>query len=135
MHGQQAAVDQVVLGRVSDGDALQRHLGTATAKPARPRLVPDRLDVVRQAAPAMVNPSASRYAASSRPMRRSFHSAPRGPDRRAAAAVGSARCWSPAQSKSTVAARRRARLKVIEGFGKDEIHAFVLAIVAPTPGW
>ncbi len=26
---------------------------------------------------------------------------------------------------------RRARLKVIEGFGKDEIHAFVLGIVAP----
>src|SRR5467141_2520965 len=28
-------------------------------------------------------------------------------------------------------APRRARLKVIEGFGKDEIHAFVLGIVAP----
>ena len=26
---------------------------------------------------------------------------------------------------------RRARLKVIEGFGKDEIHAFVLGAVAP----
>jgi hypothetical protein len=26
---------------------------------------------------------------------------------------------------------RQARLKVIEGFGKDEIHAFVLAAVAP----
>src|SRR5262249_56379060 len=26
---------------------------------------------------------------------------------------------------------RRARLKVIEGFGKGEIHAFVLAAVAP----
>src|ERR1700746_2599019 len=32
---QQAAVDQVVLGRVFDGDALQRHLGLATAEPAR----------------------------------------------------------------------------------------------------
>jgi hypothetical protein len=26
---------------------------------------------------------------------------------------------------------RRARLKVIEGFGKDQIHAFVLSVVAP----
>jgi hypothetical protein len=30
---------------------------------------------------------------------------------------------------------RRARLKVIAGFGKSEIHTFVLAAVAPIPGW
>jgi hypothetical protein len=30
---------------------------------------------------------------------------------------------------------RRARLKVIEGFGKNEIHAFELAAVAPIPSW
>jgi ISXO2 transposase-like protein len=30
---------------------------------------------------------------------------------------------------------RRARLKVIEGFGKDEIHAFVLAAAAPNTSW
>ena len=35
----------------SHGDALQWHLGTASAEPARPGLVPIRLDVVRQAAP------------------------------------------------------------------------------------
>src|SRR6266850_1802280 len=55
---QQAAVDQVVLGRVSDGDALQRHLGPATAEPAWPRLVPNRLDVVRQATPGHGQPGA-----------------------------------------------------------------------------
>src|SRR6516164_9191887 len=48
---QQAAADDLVLGRVSHGNALQWHLGTATAEPARPGLVPNRLDVVRQAAP------------------------------------------------------------------------------------
>src|SRR5712671_6214145 len=31
---QQAAVDQVVLGRVSDGDALQRHLGLGSYRTA-----------------------------------------------------------------------------------------------------
>jgi hypothetical protein len=30
---------------------------------------------------------------------------------------------------------RRARLKVIEGFSKGKIHAFVLAAVALVPGW
>src|SRR5437879_9131092 len=33
---QQAAADDVVLGGVSDGDALQRHLGAAAAEPAEP---------------------------------------------------------------------------------------------------
>src|SRR5439155_23444680 len=48
---QQAAANHVILGSISDADALQRHLGAATTEPARPRLVPNRLDVVRQAAP------------------------------------------------------------------------------------
>src|SRR6266850_2960435 len=74
--------------------------------------------------------NASPCAASSRPTRRSFRSAPRRtPWSCRPAAVGSARCWSPARSNSTAACR--ARLKVIEGFGKDEIHAFVLGAVAP----
>jgi len=34
----------------SNGDALQWYLGTAAAEPTRPGLVPNRLDVVRQAA-------------------------------------------------------------------------------------
>ena len=52
---QQAAADDMVLGGVFDGNALQRHLGSATPEPARPRLVSNGLDVVRQAARAMVN--------------------------------------------------------------------------------
>ena len=51
MHASRAAADDLVLGRVSNGDALQWHLGAATAEPTRPRLVTNRLDVVRQAAP------------------------------------------------------------------------------------
>src|SRR5437868_8224169 len=45
-------------------------------------------------------------------------------------ATGLVRCWSPARSKSTPASRG-ARLKVIEGFGRDQIHAFVHGAVAP----
>src|SRR5271154_7433025 len=35
----QAAADHLVLGGLSDGDPFQRHLGTATATPARSGLV------------------------------------------------------------------------------------------------
>ena len=37
----QAAADRLVLGRLSDGHPLQRHLGAATATPARLRLLQD----------------------------------------------------------------------------------------------
>ena len=47
----QAAADHLVLGGLSDGDPFQRHLGAATATPARLRLVQSGLAVVRQAAP------------------------------------------------------------------------------------
>ena len=40
----------VVLGRLSDGDTFQRHLGAATAYAARARLLQDGLAAVRQAA-------------------------------------------------------------------------------------
>src|SRR6201984_3316112 len=46
---QQAAADDVVLGGVSDGDALQRYLGAAAAEPAEPGFLSNRLDVGRQA--------------------------------------------------------------------------------------
>ena len=42
----QAAADPVVLGRLLDGHPLQRHLGAATATPARPRLLQIGLAVV-----------------------------------------------------------------------------------------
>ena len=47
----QAAADHLVLGRLSDGHPFQRHLGAATATPARLGLLSQRLVVVRQAAP------------------------------------------------------------------------------------
>src|SRR5215468_1944296 len=37
-------------------NALQRHFGSATAEPAWPRLVPNRLDVVRQVTPLHARP-------------------------------------------------------------------------------
>ena len=46
----QAAADRLVLGRLSDGDPLQRHLGFATAAPARFRLLQDGVADLRQAA-------------------------------------------------------------------------------------
>ena len=39
------------LGRFLDGDAFQWHFGAPNPGPARPGLVPNRLDVVRQAVP------------------------------------------------------------------------------------
>src|SRR5271168_5171042 len=47
----QAAADHLVLGGLSDGDPFQRHLGTATATPARSGLVQIGLADGRQAAP------------------------------------------------------------------------------------
>ena len=54
--GRQASVtagtimhDDLVLGGISDGDALQWHLGAAAAEPAEPGFVSNRLDVGRQA--------------------------------------------------------------------------------------
>ena len=47
----QAAADHLVLGGLSDGHPLQRHLGSATATPARLGLLPDGLAALRQAAP------------------------------------------------------------------------------------
>jgi hypothetical protein len=46
-HGQQFHA----VALVSDGDALQRHLGAAAAEPAEPGFVSNRLDVGCQAAP------------------------------------------------------------------------------------
>jgi hypothetical protein len=45
--------------------------------------------------------------------------------------TGSARCWSPGAVEIDGDRPRRARLKAIEGFGKPELHAFVLGAVAP----
>src|ERR1700692_1626209 len=47
----QAAADHLVLGRLSDGHPLQRHLGPAIATPARLGIVPERLAALWQAAP------------------------------------------------------------------------------------
>src|SRR5208337_4954183 len=47
----QAAADHLVLGGLSDGDPFQRHLGAATATPARSRLLQVGLADLRQAAP------------------------------------------------------------------------------------
>ena len=69
--------------------------------------------------------------ASSRLTRRSFRSVLRTTRSSCQrAAVGSARCWSQGAVEVDGGTPRRARLKVIEGFGKDEIHAFVLGAVA-----
>src|SRR6516162_8612306 len=55
---------------------------------------------------AMVDPQREPLSGGSRPTRRSFRSAPRTtPSSCRPAAVGSARCWSPARSKSTAARR------------------------------
>src|SRR5467141_3028943 len=129
---QQAAVDQVVLGRVSDGDALQRHLGTATAEPARPRLVPDRLDVVRQLRRAMVNPQREPLCGVVEadetiiPFRTKED-----PVVVPAGRSGVGKMLVAGAVELDGGMPRRARPKVIEGFGKDEIHAFVLGAVAP----
>src|SRR5215213_4127728 len=48
----QAAADPVVLDRLPDGHPFQRHLGAATATPARPRLLQIGLAVVCQTAAA-----------------------------------------------------------------------------------
>ena len=47
------------------------------------------------------------------------------------AAVGSARCWLTGAVEVDDGKPRRARLKVIESFGKQELHSFVLSAVAP----
>ena len=46
----QAAADRLVLGRLSDGHPLQRHLGPAIATPARLGIVPKCLAALWQAA-------------------------------------------------------------------------------------
>ena len=47
----QARPHGMVLGRLSDGDPLQRHLRDTTANPARPRLLQNGVVAVRQAPP------------------------------------------------------------------------------------
>jgi len=55
----QAAAHCLVLGRLSDGHPLQRHLGSATAAPARPRLLQDGLANLRQLRRSMLAPGRS----------------------------------------------------------------------------
>ena len=127
---QQAAADGVVLGRVSDGDALQRDFGAAIAEPARSRLVPNRLGAKLRR--AMVNPEREPLSGIVEadetiiPFRTKND-----PVVVPAGRSGVGKMLVAGAVEIDGGKPRRARLKVIEGFGKDELHAFVLGAVAP----
>ena len=110
----------------------QRRLGPAAAEPTRSGLLAHRLNVVRQAAPRHVR-SPARAARRCGRGRRDDHPVPyqerpgcraRGPQRLGKMLVAGA-------IEIDGGKPQRARLKMIEGFGKQELHAFVLGAVAP----
>ena len=138
----QAVADGMVLGRLSDGDAFQRHVGPSVVAAARARLLQERLAAVRQAAPRHGR---------SRPI------AAVGADR------GQRRPSSPGRETmlSTAAGRRphggaellvagaveivgnrpgRVRRASIKEYAADSLHAFIQANIAEgatakTDGW
>ncbi len=129
---QQAAADDVVLGGVSDGDALQRHLGAAAAEPAEPGFVSNRLDVGCQLRRAMVNPEREPLSGLVEadetiiPFRTKND-----PVVVPAGRSGVGKMLVAGAVEIDGGKPRRARVKVIEGFGKQELQAFVLGVVAP----
>jgi hypothetical protein len=129
---QQAGADRLVLGGVLDGDALQRDLGAATAEPARSRLVPHCLDVVRQAASRHGQPRARAVSGLVEadetiiPFRTKDD-----PVVLPAGRSGVGKILVAGAVEIDGGRPRRARLKVIAGFGKPELHSFVLGAVAP----
>src|SRR5207302_6233492 len=129
---QQAAVDQVVLGRVSDGDhsngisalQLQSQLGLGSYRTA--------WMLCAKLRRAMVNPEREPLCGIVEadetiiPFRTKED-----PIVVPAGRSGVGKMLVAGAVEVDGGAPRRARLKVIEGFGKDEIHDFVLGIVAP----
>ena len=99
---QQAAAHRLVLGRLPDGDPLQRHLCPAAPETARYRLLPQRLACSpTSCAPAWSTPSATRCRARWKSTRPAFHSGPKTilpPEGKDAATT--ARCSSSAPSNS-----------------------------------
>ena len=128
----QIAADDLVLGGVFDGQALQRHLGAAIAGQTRPRLISHRLDVVPKLRRAMVNPGRE-------PLSRLVEAdetiipfrTKNDPIVMPAGRGGVGKMLEAGAVEIDGGKPQRARLKVIEGFGKHELHAFVLGAVAP----
>src|SRR5207248_4334627 len=102
----QAAADCLVLGGLSDGYPLQRHLGAATAASARFRLLQDGVADLRQACAAACSLRAgARWPAWSRWMKPKSHAAAKTIRSRAVAGAAiRAKCWSSALSRSKTAA-------------------------------
>jgi hypothetical protein len=126
---QQAAADDVVLGGVSDVDALQRHLGAAAAEPAELGTAWMLAAKLRR---AMVNPEREPLGGLVEadetiiPFRTKND-----PVVVPAGRSGVGKMLVAGAVEIDGGKPRRARLKVIEGVGKQELQAFVLGTVAP----
>ena len=130
---QQAAADRLVLGGLSDGHTLQRHFGSATAEPAGLGSYRTAWMLCAKLRRSMVDPDRQ-------PLRGIVEAdetiipfrTKNDPIVVPAGRSGVGKMLVAGAVEVDGGIPRRARLKVIESFGKTEIHAFVLGAVAPT---
>ena len=143
---QQAAAHRLVLGRLPDGDPLQRHLCPAAPETARYRLLPQRLANASptSCAPAWSTPSATRCRAWWKSTRPAFHSDQRRSSHRSARTQPRARCSSDIGAielgDGNIPGRLRLADPRISSYGAADLGHFVETAadpdaIAKTDGW
>ena len=107
----QAVARDLVLGRLSDGHPLQRHLHPAVAEAARGRILPQRLDACCQASRCLGSATNPMSSATGPPIRFSSGSTPRSATSRAALGASATGCVPsasrPVSASSSFASNRR----------------------------